>query len=607
MLKTLVLASSLLGALAASVPGNSFTPRGAHHGSTSHHSSTTHHGSSTHHSPCHPQTSHTPHKPKPCRGNKPWNRDQWCDYDISTDYTVEPVDTGVIREYWLDISDVVVSPDGVSRTAMAVNGSIPGPTLFADWGDTMKIHVTNSLSTSLNGTSLHWHGIRQNHTNANDGVPSITQCPIAVGDTMTYTWKAEQYGSSWYHSHFALQAYQGVFGGIVINGPASANYDEDLGHIFLNDWDSQTVDELYFTSQRTGPPRLDTGLLNGTNVLGNDGDASQTGSRLNVAFKAGKSYRMRLVNAAVDTHWKFSIDNHTMTVISADLIPVQPYEATYVNIGMGQRYDIIVTANQANVADNFWMRSVPQSACSNIEAADNIKGIVYYGDSPELPTTSKHDWVDSCDDETANLIPYVSKQVSAANLDELSTASVARNSDGLFKWYLNSTTMLVDWQYPTVQSIINGTDDYDAYEDREAVIELAEADQWVYFVVATQMPIPHPIHLHGHDFFVLAQGSGTYNSTVQLNLDNPPRRDTAMLPAAGYLVMAWQTDNPGVWLMHCHIGWHTTEGFAVQFIERASEMTSAVTAGDEEQLEDVCSVWQTFKNDHMVHQEDSGV
>lgn len=152
---------------------------------------------------------------------------------------IEAPDTGVTREYWLELTDVTVAPDGVSRSAMAVNGSIPGPTLFADWGDTVVVHVTNSLTTSTNGTSFHFHGIRQNYTNEQDGVASITQCPTAPGESMTYTWRAVQYGSTWYHSHFALQAWQGVFGGIVINGPATADYDEDLGMLFLNDWDHQ--------------------------------------------------------------------------------------------------------------------------------------------------------------------------------------------------------------------------------------------------------------------------------------------------------------------------------------------------------------------------------
>jgi FtsP/CotA-like multicopper oxidase with cupredoxin domain len=151
--------------------------------------------------------------------------------------STEAPDTGVTREYWLELTDVTVAPDGVSRSAMAVNGSIPGPTLFADWGDTVIVHVINSLTTSQNGTSIHFHGIRQNYTNDQDGVSSITQCPTAPGESLTYTWRAVQYGSTWYHSHFALQAWEGIFGGIIINGPATANYDEDLGILFLNDWD----------------------------------------------------------------------------------------------------------------------------------------------------------------------------------------------------------------------------------------------------------------------------------------------------------------------------------------------------------------------------------
>src|SRR5687767_15807027 len=110
-----------------------------------------------------------------CDGNTASTRNEWCDYSISTDYWTEPVDTGVTREYWFDLTDVTMAPDGVSRSAMAVNGSIPGPTIFADWGDTVTVYVTNSMSTSLNGTSLHFHGIRQNYTNEHDGVAAVTQ------------------------------------------------------------------------------------------------------------------------------------------------------------------------------------------------------------------------------------------------------------------------------------------------------------------------------------------------------------------------------------------------------------------------------------------------
>ncbi|KAI1487645.1 multicopper oxidase [Biscogniauxia mediterranea] len=529
-----------------------------------------------------------------CSGNTASTRTEWCDYSIDTDYSSEAPDTGVTREYWLELTDVTVAPDGVSRSAMAVNGSIPGPTLFADWGDTVTVHVTNSLTTSKNGTSIHWHGIRQNYTNENDGVVSITQCPTAVGETVTYTWRALQYGSSWYHSHFALQAWEGIFGGIVINGPATANYDEDLGMLFLNDWDHSTVDELWVDAETNGPPELDNGLINGTNTY-EDG-----GYRFNTTFTSGTSYRLRLVNAAVDTHFKFSIDNHTLQVIASDLVPIEPYTTTVLDIGMGQRYDIIVTADQAATADSFWMRAIPQAACSDNANTDDIKGIVYYGTSTTTPTTTGYDYTDSCDDETANIVPYLSKTVGDAGYSTLEDATTTV-VDGLFKWTLNSTSMLVDWEDPTLLQVVQNVT---TFETDDAVIEIATADQWVYMVIETTLAIPHPIHLHGHDFFVLAQDTGTYSSDVTLNLSNPPRRDTAMLPSSGYLVMAFQADNPGVWLMHCHIGWHTSEGFALQFVERYSEIPSIT---DSTTLADSCSTWSAYQSSESIEQDDSGI
>ncbi|KAJ4361052.1 uncharacterized protein N0V89_001621 [Didymosphaeria variabile] len=505
-------------------------------------------------------------------------------------------DTGVTREYYFELTDVTVAPDGYSRSAMAVNGSIPGPTIIADWGDTVVIHVTNSLTDSQNGTSIHWHGIRQNYTNDQDGVVSITQCPTAPGEQLTYTWKATQYGSSWYHSHFALQAWEGIFGGIIINGPATADYDEDLGMVFLNDWSHQTVDELYITAETSGPPTLDNGLINGTNTY-DDG-----GYRFNASFTSGTSYRMRLVNAAVDTHFKFSIDNHTLQVIASDLVPIEPYNTTVLDIGMGQRYDIIITADQASVADNFWLRAIPQSACSENDNTNDIKGIIYYGDSADTPTTSAYDYDDSCDDETANIVPYLSKTVGDSSSTSTEDATVAFNDDSLFRWYLNSTTMVVEWSDPTLSQILAGNT---SYETSDAVIELPTADEWVYMVIETTFAVPHPIHLHGHDFFVLAQGSGTYSSdSVTLTTDNPPRRDTAMLPASGYLVIAFETDNPGAWLMHCHIGWHTSEGFALQFVERYDEIAGIT---DSDRLEDNCAAWTTYEEEYSIEQDDSGV
>jgi FtsP/CotA-like multicopper oxidase with cupredoxin domain len=511
---------------------------------------------------------------------------------------------------YLELVNTTASLDGVSRDVLLVNGTFPGPTIIAgkseripiasrstnhdvDWGDTVVVHLYNGLTT--NGTGLHFHGIRQNYTNQMDGVPSITQCPVAPGESTTYTWRATQYGSTWYHSHFALQAWDGVLGGIVINGPATSNYDEDLGVLFLNDWTHNTADQVYLSAETSGPPTLDNGLINGTNIYGS------LGSRFETTFAAGTSYRIRLVNAAIDTMFKFMIDNHTMTVIAADLVPIVPYTADYISIGMGQRYDIIVNASESS--GDFWLRAIPQTTCSDNAEASNIKGIVrYFATSTLDPTTSAYTYSDSCDDELiSNLVPYLSLNASSEVTEDDFAVTVGR-SGSLFKWYMSATTFVAEWGNPTVLQIYN---DETNFTTASHVIELDTADEWVYFIIETTAAVPHPIHLHGHDFYILAQGTGSYSSlTVTLGLTNPPRRDVAMLPGSGYLVIGFLADNPGAWLMHCHIGWHTSEGFALQLVERYSEIAALM---DFDTLNSTCAAWDAYVSANSIVEDDSGV
>lgn len=79
--------------------------------------------------------------------NSPTDRACWGDYDLSTNYyDADAVPyTGVVREYWFNIENGTAAPDGVERTVLTVNGSFPGPTIIADWGDTVVVHVTNSM------------------------------------------------------------------------------------------------------------------------------------------------------------------------------------------------------------------------------------------------------------------------------------------------------------------------------------------------------------------------------------------------------------------------------------------------------------------------------
>lgn len=272
------------------------------------------------------------------------------------------------------------------------------------------------------------------------------------------------------------------------------------------------------------------------------------------------------------------------------------------NQSTGQRYDVIVTANQRQISDSFWIRAIPQEACSENANPDNIRGIMYYGDNPGTPTTNAFTFLDGCVDEPiASLVPQVPKAVSTAEWNDLTDVTLGRNSQNLFRWYLNSTTMQVLWEDPTLLQLFNN-ENTPNFTASSGVIELPRAHEWVYLMINTSFPVSHPIHLHGHDFFVLAQGSNPWNGSVATN--NPPRRDTAMLNGNGFLLIAFETDNPGVWLMHCHIGWHTDEGFALQFLERESEIEPLI---DRQALGQNCDSWNAYDAAFNIDQEDSGV
>lgn len=531
----------------------------------------------------------------------------YCGADVNTDhYKFTPKTCNTVY-YEFDITNATVAPDGIERIAYLVNGQMPGPKIEANWGDTIVVKVNNKLTT--NGTSIHFHGIRQLNNSEHDGVPSITQCPIAPGDSFTYTWVATNYGTSWYHSHYAIQAWMGVFGPMVIHGPTSKEYDVDAGTIFLNDWSHDPVDAMYDAAENalTGGPRtMDNGLINGMNTWGAEGTANQTGQRfeLPTKFEPGKTYLLRIINGAIQSSYKFYIDGHQLEVINMDFTNIKPYTTDILSIEIGQRYMVLVKADQA--AGNYWMRADNQNACAQTVQAEDIKGIVRYSgsNSTGVPTTTKYNYTGACVDEPlSSLVPVVPLNPTSSDLSVVKDVTIGANSDLLFKWYLSGTTFMSHYEDPTLVRILaNGS--APSYSG-ELILDLPDMGKWVYIVIQSAIPLNHPIHLHGHDFFVLAAGSGTYSSSTPLNMVNPPRRDTANLPAAGFLVIAFETDNPGAWLMHCHIGWHTSMGFALQLAEGKSLIGNTVK--DKCALYDTCAKWDTWVKEVGFYQHDSGV
>ena len=183
------------------------------------------------------------------------------DPSITTNYE-DAWPQGQHREFWINVTDKTISPDGYLKPqGKVINGTYPGPLIEACWGDDITVHVTNYVKT--NGTTIHWHGVRQLHTNAADGVNGVTQCPIATGDTYTYNFKATQYGHTWYHSHYSLQYPDGVAGPLLIHGPTSADWDEEFEPIFINDWSHNSAFADFHSELIGKPPPMQTVLLGG--------------------------------------------------------------------------------------------------------------------------------------------------------------------------------------------------------------------------------------------------------------------------------------------------------------------------------------------------------
>lgn len=545
--------------------------------------------------------------------NGPTSRNCWLPGFDSNTNQYEKWPQGKLVRYTLVITNTTCNPDGAgSRVCMLINNSLPGPTIIGDWGDTFEITVRNQLQH--NGTSIHWHGLRQLGSNTEDGVNGVTECALAPGDSKTYRFKATEYGTSWYHSHFSAQYGDGVLGTIIINGPATANYDTDLGTYTISDWYYPTA---YQAARRAfiAPQSGDNIIINGTNKNANGG-----GRYSNVTLEPGKSHRLRLVNTALDIAARVSLDGHNFTVIAEDFVPVVPYNTSWILIGIGQRYDVVIHADQTSGSGNFWFRAEAEGLCASAIKNNNVGRAIFTYKNKTLanPTTTPNPNPPTVcmDPKSTPQIPRnVPSDTFAAQAKDLPVTfenTVATNNESLVLWTVNGSSMIIDPSEPTLEYL---TKNNNSYPRQYNLIEVNPNTAWTYWVIQQIIdgnnpapPIPHPIHLHGHDMFVLGTGSGKFDVTQhfsQLTFTNPPRRDVHHIPPRGWMVIAYPTDNPGAWLMHCHIAFHVAMGLSVQFLERKPEIN--LPARNSEWF-NTCTNYENYlRNKPVYKQDDSGL
>lgn len=283
------------------------------------------------------------------------------------------------RSFDLSIGESPVNFTGRARSAITVNGSVPGPLLRWREGDTVELRVHNRLpKNSVHGqhTSIHWHGML---LPANmDGVPGMSFNGIDVGESYLYRFPVRQSGTYWYHSHSGFQEQAGLYGPLIIDPlqPEPFEYQRDYV-VMLNDWTDlsptalfarlkkmsdydnyakRTVGDFVRDAQRDGlratladramwgemrmtPSDLSdvnantyTYLMNGTTALGN-----WTG-----LFRSGEKIRLRFINGSAMTYFDVRIPGLKMTVVAADGQPVRPVSVDEFRIAVAETFDVMV-------------------------------------------------------------------------------------------------------------------------------------------------------------------------------------------------------------------------------------------------------------------------
>ena len=561
-------------------------------------------------------------------------------------YTDYPI-TGVNRNYDFTIERGTAAPDGVERSVILVNGQFPGPLIEANWGDTVNVKVHNRISGPEEGTSLHWHGLNQKVTPWYDGVPSVQQCPIAPGSDFEYSFVVTNYGSSWWHSHYSAQYAAGIYGPMIIHGPVqtTVEYDCDLGPVMIGDHyheDYFTLVEQVMTAGAP-PPRSANNLINGkaayacpdygaastvtvytngtgTPTLSANGETATCVPNANVAkfeVQKGKKYRLRLINTSAEAVQRFSIDGHNVTVFANDFVPVQPYTTDVITLGVGQRSDVVLDATASGGA--FWIRSNISTSLSNTNQGQARAALYYSGaNTNNLPTSAPsfayNDAAQPGNDDLSLTAPVYPLAVAEPDLTLNMVIGVGVNGSGITLFNINNSSFRADYNDPLLLEAHNGNTSFP--EDPQWNVYNTGNAKSVRIVLTANVTISHPMHLHGHDFYVLAQGHGAWDGTIT-RPTNPQRRDVQLFPKVGttdtpgvpnpdrpYLVLQYDQDNPGVWPFHCHIAWHVSAGLYVNLIERPANITQLNIPGNVAQT---CRAWSDYTGDNVVDDIDSGL
>jgi CopA family copper-resistance protein len=520
-----------------------------------------------------------------------------------------PVSPRTVR-YDLYVADTIVNYGGKPKRAIAVNGSIPMPTLTFTEGDTAEIYVHNKLKEE---TSLHWHGLFL--PNRYDGVPNLTQMPIMPGETYLYKFPIKQHGTHWYHSHTGLQEQIGMYGAFIMNKRKEWNIP--TLPVVLSEWTNMNPKEVerslhaasdWFAIQKGTTQSYLEAIKSGhfkTKVANewkrmNAMDVSDVyydkflinGKNQNEQpqYKAGDKVRLRIANGGASSYFWLKYAGGKVTVVATDGNDVEPVEVDRLIIAPSETYDVVVTIPE-NKSYEFLVTPEDRTKSASLWLGSGSK--VYAGQLPKLKYFAGMNMMNEMMDMNGNMVqmegmvmqnqtmdmntvmypeitggdePHAdSKKTSMPGMqmpDDKSMAGMNMAADNSDMVTLNYG-MLRDPQKTTLPKgpirelkfdLTGNMNRYVWTMDNKTVSEsdkiLIKKGENLRVILYNNSMMRHPMHLHGHDFRVI-NGQGE-NAPMKNVIDiMPMERDTIEFTAS---------EPGGDWFFHCHILYHMMSG-----------------------------------------------
>jgi FtsP/CotA-like multicopper oxidase with cupredoxin domain len=419
------------------------------------------------------------------------------------------------------------------------DGAVPGPLLRLKRGEELRVRVVNDLPDP---TVVHWHGVRL--PNAMDGVPHMTQPPIEPGAHFDYRFHAPDAGTFWYHTHLysSEQLERGLYGPLIVDESEPIEAGRDVV-LMLDDWRLAEDAQVHEASFRSFHDASHAGRM-GRHLTANSAPT------FDIPVRTNERLRLRLINAANARIFTLRVARHRAIVIAMDGQPCEPYAPAsgVVTLGPGNRVDLLV---DATLEPGSTAPIVADTEMGDISVARLV-----YGPDAALAATPPA------------LRPLPDNPLPAPDL--ANTFKV----DAPLEGGMMSPLMMRMMRGPEIPG--HGIDPRarvwtvagfaSSGHDGPPLFSVPRG-RTVELTMSNDTAFPHAMHVHGHHFRVLTNpGSRNGGSSRGENGGvSPFWLDTAlMLPRETWRI-AFVADNPGKWMIHCHMLEHQETGMAAWF------------------------------------------